>query len=130
MSEQYTIKQISELASVSIHTLRYYERIGLIDPVERADNGHRRYDVLVLKRLDFLKRLKATGMPISQMIHYIELFRQGDPTLTERREFLEQHRENVLEQLVMLQDTLALLDFKIENYLQQEKTLTKQEKTA
>ncbi len=120
MSKSYTPAEITQITGVGIHTLRYYERIGLLDPVPRALNGHRRYRELDIKRLDFLKRVKATGMGIKEMLYYVELFRQGDSTITERREILEVHREKVREQRAQLDETLDLLDFKIENYVQRE----------
>jgi len=116
----YTTKEIAEKCGVSIHTLRYYEQIGLLDPVKRAANGHRRYGEADVRRLDFLKRLKATGMSIQEMINYVSLFRQGDATITERRIILEKHREQVRAQLRMLEETLCLLDTKITHYQQLE----------
>lgn len=116
----YTTKEISEKTGVSIHTLRYYEQIGLLDPVERAANGHRRYTDADVRRLDFLKRLKGTGMSINEMVHYVTLFREGEATVTERRIILEEHRAQVEAQVAMLQETLRLLDSKIEHYQQLE----------
>lgn len=115
----YTTSEIATLTGVSIPTLRYYERIGLLDRVARAANGHRRYSAADLRRLDFLKRLRATGMSISAMQHYVELFRQGDDTASERCEMLEQHRLLVQAQVDALNETLALLDTKIAAYRQQ-----------
>ena len=119
--QTYTPQQMVELTGVSVHTLRYYEKIGLLDPVDRAESGHRRYTEADLTRMNFLKRLRATGMPISQMQHYVALFRDGDDTMRERREMLEAHRQEVLAQIDALQDTLDLLDGKIERYQQAER---------
>lgn len=119
---QFTPQQMVEMTDVSIHTLRYYEKIGLLDPVERADSGHRRYTEADLTRMNFLKRLRATGMPITQMQHYVDLFREGDHTAVERRLMLEQHRREVLAQMDALQETLDLLETKIERYLHAERT--------
>lgn len=124
--QQYTPKQIAEITGFSIYTLHYYERIGLLDPVPREPNGHRRYRDTDLRRLDFLKRLKATGMTLDAMGYYVDLFRQGDATVTERRLILKAHREQVLEQVAVLQDTIALLDTKIANYHEQEAALSVQ----
>jgi len=123
MEESYTPQEMVARTGISLDTLRYYERIGLIDPVKRASNGHRRYGAADLRRVDFLKRLRATGMPISEMQHYVDLFREGDATITERREMLEAHRSAVLEQMSALGETLALLERKISNYQQQEAEL-------
>jgi DNA-binding transcriptional MerR regulator len=116
----YTPKEIVAQTGVSIHTLRYYEQLGLLDPVQRAANGHRQYTDTDVKRLDFLKRLKATGMPLQEMQHYIRLFRQGTPTLKERRVMLESHRQKIVAQVQLLQDTLRVLDGKIQHYHHQE----------
>lgn len=123
MSAVYTIKELAGKTGVSVYTLRYYEKIGLLDRVERAANGHRRYGEAAVRRLDFLRRLKATGMPVSEMARYVELFRQGEPTITERRVILEAHRRQVEAQLEAICQTLALLDSKIENYRAQEQQL-------
>lgn len=120
MSDQYTIKQFAALTDVSVHTLRYYEKIGLIDPVERAANGHRRYTQKDVTRVEFLKRLRATGMPISEMQRYVRLYHQGDTTAIERQEMLETHREVVRQQMDLLHETLAMIDGKIRNYYEQE----------
>lgn len=124
-SERLTIQQMSQQTGLSIHTLRYYEQIGLIDPVERADNGHRRYKPTDLTRVDFLKRLRATGMSINEMQYYVNLYREGDETVTERRLILQAHRDVIQAQIDELQDTMALIDTKIARYLDQEQHLHK-----
>lgn len=116
----FTTSQIAALTGISIPTLRYYERIGLLDPVPRAANGHRRYTEADRRRLDFLQRLRATGMSIRAMQDYVALFRAGDHTASRRREMLEVHRAIVQAQIDALLDTLALLDTKIEGYRLQE----------
>lgn len=115
-----TIKTMSERTGVSIDTLRYYERIGLIDPVERALNGHRRYRDTDLLRVDFLKRLRATGMSISAMQHYVNLYRQGDETLVERRQILEAHKAVIQAQVDALYETVDFIDIKIAHYIAEE----------
>lgn len=120
MSQYYTTRELAERTGVSVYTLRYYEQIGLLDPVERAANGHRQYTDADYNRVNFLKRLKATGMPISEMVHYVELYRQGNCTITERRVILEAHRQKVQEHITELYATMALLDRKIADYHGQE----------
>ena len=121
-----TIKDISEQTDVSIDTLRYYERIGLIDPVERAPNGHRRYGEKDLLRVNFIKRLRATGMSISEMQHYVNLFRDGDSTITERRLILEAHKAVIQHQIDALYETIDFIDTKIERYIAQENELERE----
>lgn len=116
MTHQLSIKDVADETGLSIHTLRYYERIGLLDPVHRLPNGHRRYDGNDLRRIDFLKRLRSTGMRISEMQAYVELYRAGPSTLDERLRVLVAHREAVQQQINELCDTLAFLDEKIERY--------------
>ena len=112
----YTPKDVVAMTGLSIHTLRYYERVGLLEPVRRKDNGHRCYDDEDLRRLRFIKRMRATGMPIREMLDYIALYRQGESTRPERREMLLAHRERVQAQLDDLHETLAFIDRKIALY--------------
>ncbi|MEO1290163.1 MAG: MerR family transcriptional regulator [Chloroflexota bacterium] len=122
---QYTTKEISELTDLPIPTLRYYEQIGLLDPVERLDNGHRRYSERDVLRINFLKRVRATGMSIAEMQYYVSLYRQGDATLAERRQILETHRQAILDEIETLRDTVSFLEMKITRYTHDEKELTK-----
>ena len=122
-NKQYTTQEMSHLTGLGIHTLRYYEQIGLLDRIERLENGHRRYQTKDLVRVDFLKRLRATGMSIKEMQYYVELYRAGDTTLRERREILQAHREQIQAQVDELLDTMDVIDGKIVRYLEQESTL-------
>lgn len=122
-TKHFTIQEMSHRTGLGIHTLRYYEQIGLIDPVKRLDNGHRRYQSTDLTRIEFLKRLRATGMSIKAMQYYVELYRMGDSTLQERREILQEHRTVIQTQVDDLLDTMAFLDVKIVRYLDQESQL-------
>src|SRR5207248_9705372 len=97
METGLTIQQAAQQTGLSIDTLRYYERIGLLEQVGRAQNGHRRYTQHDLDWISLLIRLRETGMPLAQMIHFAQLRRQGDTTITERRLILEQH-QRALEQ--------------------------------
>ena len=129
-NKRYTIQEMSDQTGLSIHTLRYYEQIGLLDPIERLDNGHRRYKPTDLTRVDFLKRLRATGMSIKEMQYYVELYRMGDSTLRERREILQAHRQHIQVQVDDLLDTMDLIDGKIVRYLEQESTLENADKQS
>jgi DNA-binding transcriptional MerR regulator len=117
-AEGLTISATAEAAGISAHTLRYYERAGLIDPVERATSGHRRYAEDDLLRIRFIGLLRRTGMPISRIREYFDLVRQGESTEPERLELLLRHREDVLTQLEETQDHLAAINKKIEFYKQ------------
>lgn len=111
---------ISEAAAVtglSPHTLRYYERSGLmLDPIDRASSTHRRYSDADLAWVQFLTRLRLTGMPIAAMRQYTDLVRRGDETVEARRELLVRHRIAVLHQLDDITASLAAIDIKIAIY--------------
>ena len=101
---------------MTAHTLRYYERVGLIQPVGRAHNGHRRYSEADEAWINFLHCMRATNMPIREMQHYAELREQGDSTSLDRRKILEDHQAAIAAQIVELQQAHALLTHKIANY--------------
>ena len=108
-----SIRQVAERTGLSIHTLRYYERAGLISSVKRAANGHRRYSENDLIWLEFLKRLRATGMPTSQMKRFAELRRQGDASKAERIALLKTHYLSVENQIDELSNNLGAIREKI-----------------
>lgn len=110
------IGELSRRTGLSIDTLRYYERIGLLPKASRAPSGHRDYDVSILVWIEFLDRLKTTGMPIREMIEYAELRSRGAGTEPERKVLLERHREKVRRHVAELQDCLSVLDKKIAGY--------------
>lgn len=111
-----TIKQVAEATGLSTYTLRYYERIGLIHPVDRADNTHRRYTQDDIGWIEFLLKLRATGMSIEDMQHYAHLQRQGDATLPERIEMLNKLQTEVESHIEELNQNLNLIRYKIEFY--------------
>jgi len=113
---ELSIQQGAASTQLSTHTLRYYERIGLLAPIERASSGHRRYSSQDIAWINFLTRLRATGMPIRQMQQFAELRRQGDRTLTQRRQLLEIHQQNVYQQLDELTRNLKVIEQKIQHY--------------
>ena len=113
----YSVQEAANKAGVSAHTLRYYERAGLLDPVIRVGAGkHRRYGQGDLLRLEFLKRMRATGMPIQTMRRYVGLLAGGDETLEERKRILQIHRAKVCAHIAEQEDHLRVLDYKIANY--------------
>src|SRR5262249_3121689 len=106
-----TIQQVAAATGLTEHTLRYYERIGLIHPINRAENGHRRYSPNDIGWINFLNKLRATGMSIQQMQHYAELQRQGDATLPERVEMLKALQTLVEAHIAELQENLELVRY-------------------
>lgn len=125
MTTLLTIQQAAAATGLSVHTLRYYERIGLIDPVPRQTNSHRFYRPEDMRWIMFLIKLRSTGMPIQQMLHYAALRRRGDDpeSVAERKYMLEQHAFAVAAELTALQDTLAVLHAKVGLYSAMEETL-------
>ena len=115
-----TIQDVAKLTGLSPHTLRYYERIGLLDPVGRAQSGHRRYAEADIKWLEFVTRLRMTGMPVRQMKQFADLRRQGIATITDRRELLQLHRCEVEARLRALEADLAAIEAKITEYEEME----------
>lgn len=110
------IGQLVKRTGLTAHTIRYYERIGLLPYADRDQSGQRDYDQSILTWIEFLGHLKATGMPIREMLHYAALRATGPATEAGRREILEQHRERVRAQLAELSDCLLVLDAKIAGY--------------
>lgn len=113
METELTIQQVAQQTGLSIDTLRYYERIGLLEPVGRTQSGHRRYTQQDLAWINLLIRLRDTGMPRAQMVHFAQLRRQGNATLTERRLMLEQHQHALEQHMQELEQHMAALQQKI-----------------
>ncbi|MEO8611843.1 MAG: MerR family transcriptional regulator [Chloroflexota bacterium] len=111
----FTIQEAAERTGLTVHTLRYYERIGLLMPVGRAANGHRRYSQEDINLIQMLYCWLHTGMPLDDIRCYMKLAQEGDAKAAERRALLENHRQTVVQQMAELQATLQLIDFKIEN---------------
>ncbi|MHB8296437.1 MAG: MerR family transcriptional regulator [Acidimicrobiales bacterium] len=113
--EVLTIKEAAELTGVSAHTLRYYERAGLVE-VARDSSGCRAYDRQALARLVFVTRLRLSDMSIRAIAHYLDLVRLGDSTVPERLAFMQAHRHSIRQRLCDLQAALAVVEYKIETY--------------
>jgi DNA-binding transcriptional MerR regulator len=112
----YEIARVAELTGLTVHTLRYYERAGLVRSPLRDAGGRRRYDDADLKWLLFLGRLRSTGMPIRVIRQYIELCWAGDGNEAERLDILEAHREGLRRRLEQVQRDLGHIDDKIDLY--------------
>jgi DNA-binding transcriptional MerR regulator len=116
MAEGLTVQQSAEKTGLSVHTIRYYERIGLIPSIGRADNGHRRYSNDDIGWIEFVKCLRSTGMPISDMQRYVELQKDGDSTLKDRLALLEEHRVSIESNIDRLREILKRIEWKISHY--------------
>ena len=114
--DRLTIQEVAEATGLSTFTLRYYERVGLIHSINREQNTHRRYTADDVSWIDFLMKLRATGMSIKDMQKYAELQRQGEETLPERVEMLKSLRDKVEAHMEELNEHLKLIYYKIEIY--------------
>jgi DNA-binding transcriptional MerR regulator len=119
------IAEVSERYDISSDTLRYYERIGLIPPVNRNESGIRDYNEIDVRRVEFIKCMRSAGLPIEVLIEYVGLVQQGDQTIEARKEILKEQREQLVVRMEEMQKTLDILDHKIEVY---ENAVLKKEK--
>lgn len=117
MTEQtLTVGQAAAQVGLSPHTLRWYEREGLVAPVGRDAAGRRRYTEADIGWLVLLTKLRRTGMPVRDMRRYAELARQGDHTIADRLRLFQQHRDRVLARMAQLQQDLDVINYKIGIY--------------
>lgn len=113
---EITIAEAAAEAGVSTHTLRYYERVGLLEPIERNGSGHRRFTEHDVEWVQIVTKFRATGMPIRRIREYAELVWDGSGNEAERLALLEAHREDVRAQLREVRRNLELIDYKIDLY--------------
>lgn len=111
-----TIREIAAKTNMSTDTLRYYERIGLLPPVPRNAAGIRNYDEYFVNFINFIKKLKASGMLLEHIIDYIRLAEMGDATIQERKKLLAEAREMLLDKINSLQLVAELADYQLRNY--------------
>jgi DNA-binding transcriptional MerR regulator len=116
MEAGLSIREVAARTGITTHTLRYYERIGLVQPVARAKSGHRRYGEGDLRWLELVKKLHATDMPIRRMLEYARLVRRGESTVAARRALLDAHRQDVEERLGRMRESLGAIKRKIAYY--------------
>lgn len=109
-----TIGEAAERTGLTADTLRYYEKIGLIPPVPRKENGLRDYGEETLKIVGLIQRFKAIGMPLETIQNYLRLAALGSATRNERRELLLETRENLLKKIDRLSFCLRLADYQLE----------------
>lgn len=116
MDSPLSIDEVSRRTGLTAHTLRYYERIGLIAPVTRAAGGQRRYAAADLDWIAFLLRLRETRMPVARMQEFATLRSQGDATAAQRRQMLETHLAEVQASIAEMQRAAGILADKITHY--------------
>ncbi len=110
-----SIAEVAEMLDLSPHSLRYYERAGLIS-VDRDSVGHRVYDAEAQRRLVFITRMRLSGMPMRDLQHYIELVDLGDESVQERLDMLVEHRDTIRRRMRELALSLAATEYKIAVY--------------
>jgi DNA-binding transcriptional MerR regulator len=120
MEKIFTIQQISKMTGLTVHTLRYYEKIGLLNEVNRDINGYRQYSESDISWINFLIRLRITGMSVTDMKLFSDLRSQGESTISARRELLEMHQNKVLKEIKELKDNLKEIEKKIDYYKRME----------
>lgn len=114
-----TIQQVAQETGLSVHALRYYERAGLMQAVRRNEtNGYRTYTRQNLGWIEFIKRLRATGMPIRDIQRYAGLILQGEQTVADRMHLLREHRSRIEAHLLEVEHHLAAISAKIAYYEQ------------
>lgn len=110
------IAEVAKKFDLTAATLRYYERIGLIPPVNRSESGIRDYDEDDIKWIDFVKCMRNAGLTIETLILYTSLFIGGDTTLEERKSILVDERERLIAKRIEIDETIKRLDGKIKDY--------------
>ena len=115
----YSIQEVSKRTGLSAHTLRYYEKEGLISSVERTQGGFRQYSDEDMEALGLICCLKNTGMSLQEITRFVALTQEGDRTLKERVEMLRTHRENVIRRLEEMQKHLDKVTWKLNYFSEQ-----------
>jgi DNA-binding transcriptional MerR regulator len=110
------IAEVAALYGLSIDTLRYYERIGLIPPVTRSKNGIRNFSEMDCMWVAFTKCMRQAGIPVEALIEYVSLFQKGGDTRQTRKEILMEQRGLLEKRIEEMREALEKLDFKIANY--------------
>ena len=109
----YSIQQVCEKTGLTAHTLRYYEKEGLLTGVARSTGGFRQYSDEDMEWLGLVCCLKNTGMPLQEIARFVRLAHEGDCTLEERVELLKEHREKLIERMEEMQRYLDKITWKV-----------------
>jgi DNA-binding transcriptional MerR regulator len=127
MNDFLTVGELAQLTGLSTHAIRFYETKGVLRPASRAPNGHRRYNHADVQWLEFVLRLKRTGMPLAEIRDYAEQRAAGDVSLQTRMQMLEQHQDRLKARIAELSACAHLLDEKMKTY---RRALVKQKRKA
>ena len=110
------ISEVAEQTGLSIATIRYYERIGLCPRIHRGAGARRRFKATDVEWLTLLASLRETGMPMTEMARFADLYRRGDETVRDRKAMLLAHRESLTARRAALEHCAALLTVKLQKY--------------
>ena len=125
----YSIREVSQKTGLSAHTLRFYEKEGLLGSVERSPSGVRQYSDADLEVLSGICCLKNTGMSLQEIARFLALSREGDATLGRRVALLQAHREEVLARIAEMQIHLDKVTRKLDYYSEKLRVYEASEKT-
>lgn len=110
------IAEVARKSGLSAHTIRYYEKSGMVSPILRGPDGHRWFSQENMDWLDLLAALRETGMSINRMKHFAQLYQQGDATVSERKKVLQDHETHLKARQAELTKCSRLLSFKLARY--------------
>lgn len=110
------MREITSETGLTVDTLRYYEKDGILEDIKRHSNGHRIYSSNDLEWLKFIMCLRSTGMPLKKIKQYKDLMNKGEQTASERKALLVEQKERILKEIEILQEALPRIDYKIEYY--------------
>ena len=113
---EYTIKQVSEKTGLTIYTLRYYDKEGLLPLIKRSKSGIRKFTDNDIEWLGLICCLKYSGMSIVQIKEFMQSCLKGNETVETRKEILIKHKESILAQMVQLESSLCTINYKIDHY--------------
>ncbi|MDB5052150.1 MAG: MerR family transcriptional regulator [Bacilli bacterium] len=121
----YTIKEVSEKTGITPYTLRFYEKEGVLPHVKRDENGIRMYSDSNIDWIETVQVLRSTGLPLSEIKEYVELYKGGDSTLQQRKHMMARQKGKVEEQIFRLMKTLEKINYKMALFDAQEKEFEK-----
>ncbi|MCU5746265.1 MerR family transcriptional regulator [Staphylococcus sp. SQ8-PEA] len=110
------ISEVSQKMNISADTLRYYEKIGVIPEIERTNSGIRKYNEDDLNWINLAKCMRQSGLSIEALTEYLKLFQQGEKTQEKRLSILSEQRKILISKIQQMENTLQLLDKKIDYY--------------
>ncbi|MFD6950090.1 MerR family transcriptional regulator [Nocardiopsis sp. TSRI0078] len=117
MRDYYTPGEVAERFDLTLDTLRYYEKAGLLRRVDRAPSGHRRYRSDDVELLNMIRCLRDTDMPIARLREFAELIREGDHTVPDRLDLLQGHQDRLNERIAEMRQCQTVIQHKIDYYL-------------